>query len=90
MKGVMCGIEADSMDEAIDEGWTPYFNEAEKEHGPACPACFKTLMRIGEDGEMQISDEYTGKIIYQPEPLDQEKHLVIGVAVRDESANPLN
>ena len=90
MKCVICGIETDSMDDAIDEGWTPYFYEEDKEHGPACPGCSETLITLGDDGEMQISHEYTGKIIYQPEPPEPKEHLVIGIIMRDDPEKNLN
>ena len=90
MKCVICGTETDSMDEAIEEGWIPYFYEEDKEHGPACPGCSETLITLGDDGEMQISPEYIGKIIYQPEPSEPKEHLSIGIIMRDDSPEPLN
>ena len=37
MKCVICGIEIDSIDEAIEQGWITYFYEGEKEHEFTCP-----------------------------------------------------
>jgi hypothetical protein len=33
MRCSICGMEIESMDEAIDEGWIPYFYDGETEHG---------------------------------------------------------
>jgi len=34
MKCVICGIETDFIEEAIDQIWIPCFHEAQTEHGP--------------------------------------------------------
>lgn len=39
MKCAICGITINSVDEATEKGWTPYFYEGNKEHEPACPDC---------------------------------------------------
>ena len=36
MKCAICGIEIDSVDEAIDKGWIPYFYEGDMEYGAVC------------------------------------------------------
>ncbi len=71
MKCVICGIEINSIEEAIDQGWILYFYEAEIECGPACPECSGTLLQMGKDGEMELKEQYEGK------PLDafREKSL---------------
>ena len=53
MKCSICGVEALSEDQAILEGWTPYFYMDEKEAGPACPICTELYLQVGEDGEME-------------------------------------
>ena len=62
MKCAICGIQIDSVDEAIEKGWTPYFYEGEKEHELACPDCTASLLQLSEDGEMEIKEEYRSKI----------------------------
>jgi hypothetical protein len=47
MKCAICGIQIDSVDEAVEQGWTPYFFDGDKEHDPACPSCTETLLRQG-------------------------------------------
>jgi hypothetical protein len=48
MKCVICGIEVDSPEKAMDEGWIPAFYEGQKEHGPACAGCSESLIELGE------------------------------------------
>ena len=38
MRCAICGIRIDSVNEAIEEGWCPYFYDGETEHEVACPA----------------------------------------------------
>jgi hypothetical protein len=64
MKCSICGIEAETIDLAIENGWLPYFYEGEKEHGPVCSFCAETMIDIGEDGEMELKAEYRGKVQY--------------------------
>jgi hypothetical protein len=45
MRCAICGIEIDSIEEGINEGWIPYFYEGETEHGPVCPSCSEDLLR---------------------------------------------
>ena len=62
MNCVICGIQIDSVKEAIEEGWTPYFFDGYQEHEVACPSCTEALLRQGDDGEMEVKDEYRGKL----------------------------
>jgi len=55
----------------------PYFYEGAKEHGPPCPPCSEKLTCVGKDGDMEVKEEYRGKIIYQGEAT--KEHLVMGV-----------
>lgn len=54
MKCSICGIEVETIDEAIDTGWIPYFYEGEKEHGPVFSSCADTMIEFGKDGEMEL------------------------------------
>lgn len=64
MKCALCGIIIDSIDEVIKDGWTPYFYEGEIEHEFVCPGCSEVFLESGEGGEMEVKEEYRGKIIY--------------------------
>jgi hypothetical protein len=67
MRCAICGMEIDSIDEAIDEGWIPYFYDGETEHEGMCPGCTEVFLETGEDGEMEVKEEYREKITYQDE-----------------------
>jgi len=77
MRCAICGMAIDSIDEAREQGWIPYFYEGQKEHGPVCPSCSEKLICEGEDGEMEVKEVYRGKIIYQDEEV--KEHWVMGV-----------
>jgi hypothetical protein len=64
MKCVICGIELDTISEAIEQDWIPNFYEGEKEYGPACSSCADAMLSLGEDGEMEVKPEFQGKIQY--------------------------
>jgi hypothetical protein len=64
MRCIICGILIDSIEEAIDAGWIPYFPDGDQQHEPACRECSETLLRIDENGEMEVRDEYRGKMRY--------------------------
>ena len=36
MKCAICGIEIETIQEAMEQGWLPSFYEGEMEHGPMC------------------------------------------------------
>jgi len=72
MKCAICGIEIDSIDEAIKEGWIPFFFEEETEHEFSCPGCSEIFLEVGEDGEMEVKEEYKGKIKYLDEKLKED------------------
>ena len=85
MKCVICGIQVDSPEQAMDEGWIPSFYEGQKEHGPACAGCSDSLLELGQDGEMQIKEEYQGKIKYKEDQDEAPKEgFAIGIAIRDD------
>ncbi len=58
MKCAICGVEVLSVEQAIEDGWTPYFYMDEEENGPACPNCTEFYLQVGEDGEMEVKSEY--------------------------------
>ena len=64
MKCAICGIEVETIEEAIENGWIPDFYEGKVEHGPACSSCAETMMGMGEDGEMELKEKYHGKVRY--------------------------
>ena len=92
MKCVICGIGIDSIEELIDQGWIPYFYDAEVECGPACPECSGTLIQMGKDGEMELKEQYEGKIGYKEnylyKPSDEE--YMIGIAIENSIQSILN
>jgi hypothetical protein len=54
MKCAICGITVETVDEAVEGGWTPCFFDGDYEHEVACPSCTETLLQFGEDGEMEV------------------------------------
>jgi len=72
MKCAICGIEIESIDEAIKEAWIPYFFEQETEHECACPGCSEIFLELGEDGEMEVKEDYRGKIKYLDEKVKED------------------
>jgi len=50
MKCALCGIEIESIEEAIEQDWIPGFFEQETEHEFACPGCSEIFLELGEDG----------------------------------------
>jgi hypothetical protein len=66
MKCAICGIEIDSVEDGIDQGWIPYVWEGDHtKEGPFCPSCSETLFQIDEVGEYVVKEKYRGKITYQ-------------------------
>ena len=82
----ICGIEIDSIDDAIDAGWLPSFYDGAVQHEVACPSCSETIIQVGHDSEYEVKPEYRGKIVYA----DTEKeghHMVMGIAVSFDAHN---
>ena len=77
MRCAICGIEIESIEEAIEQDWIPSFFEEEAEHEFACPGCSESLLQLGEDGAMEVKEEYRGKIKYLDEKV--EEHLAMWV-----------
>jgi len=76
-------MTVEDVDEAVDEGWTPYFYDGEHEHGPACPSCSEVVLHAGDDGEVEVKQEYRKSIKYldeeRPDPADD---LVMTVMIK--------
>ena len=92
MKCVICGIEIDSIEESIDQGWIPYFYESEIECGPACPECLGTLLQVDKYGEMELKEQYERKIQYKENYLYEpsEEEYLIGIAIEKSMQSILN
>ena len=92
MRCSICGIRIDSVDEAVEEGWTPYFYDGEFEHEVACPACTQALLQEGKDGEMEVKEEYRGRLRYLDEIGDQvwQDHSDVVMAVLENEPGKLN
>ena len=92
MRCSICGILIDSVDEAAEEDWTPYFYDGTQMHDVACPSCSQSLLRQGDDGELEVKDEFRGKLKYvgQREDEVRQDHLLIGIAVLDNEPGKLN
>jgi hypothetical protein len=93
MRCIICGILIDSIEDAIEAGWIPYFHEGEQEHEPACRECWESLLQVDENGEMEVKEEYRGKInyLYGREPKERPgSGWVIGIAVTEEHEGPMH
>jgi hypothetical protein len=87
MKCSICGIQIDSVDDAIEQGWTPYFYDGEFEHEVACPACTHALLQEGEDGETEVKEAYQGKLKYPDQSGEeawQDHSEVVAIALENE------
>ena len=92
MKCAICGMRIDSVDEAVEQGWTPYFHDGKTEHEVACPACTQALLQDGKDGEMEVKVEYRGKLKYLDESADEiwQDHCDVVMAVLENEPGKLN
>ena len=92
MKCAICGIQIDSVDEAVEQGWTPYFFDGDKEHDPACPSCTHALLQEGKDGELEVKEEFRGKLKYLDEVGDGgwQDHSQVVMAVLENEPGKLN
>ena len=83
MKCSICGISVDSVEQAINNGWIPYFYEGDQEHEFACDGCSETLLKLGKDGEMEVKEEFRGKVMFHPgKPPAQKEHLIMGILLK--------
>jgi len=92
MRCAICGIQIVSVDEAVEEGWTPYFYDGETEHEVACPACTQALLQDSKDGEMEVKEEFRGKLKYLDELGDEiwQDHSEVVTAVLENEPGKLN
>ena len=92
MKCSICGIQINSVDDAAENGWTPYFYDGTQKHDVACPSCSQTLLGQGDDGELEVKDEFRGKLKYLPERGHEprQEHLAIGIAILENEPGKLN
>ena len=87
MRCAICGIQIDSVDEAVEEGWTPYFYDGEFEHEVVCPACTQALLQEGKDGEWEVKEEFRGKLKYLDEAENeawQDHSQVVAIVLENE------
>ena len=91
MKCPICGITVETIDEAVEEGWTPSFYDGEIQHDPACPACTDSLLQINEHGEWEVKEKYRGKLRYLDEREGEtwQDHLLTGIAVLENEPGKL-
>ena len=87
MKCAICGIEVETIDEAIQQNWLPSFYEGEVEHGPVCSSCAETIIGVGDDGEITLKPEYRGKIQYVDEDYTHQskEDLMIEIYITEET-----
>ena len=87
MRCSICGIQIATVDEAVEEGWIPYFYDGETEHEVACPACTQALLQESKDGEMEVKAEFRGKLKYLDEGVDeiwQDRSQVVAIVLENE------
>jgi hypothetical protein len=87
MRCSICGIRIDSVDEAVEEGWVPYFYDGETEHEVACPACTQALLQESKVGEMEVREEFRGKLKYLAESEEeawQDHSEVVAIVLENE------
>lgn len=89
---VICNMKMDDIDQAIDQGWTPYFYEGTEEYGPVCPGCSEILLFKAKDGEMELKEEYLGKMQYNEIPFHEpsEQEMLILMAFENTIQSILN
>jgi hypothetical protein len=83
----MCGIQIDSVDDAVERGRTPYFYDGEIDHEIACPACTHALLQEGKDDEIEVKEEYQGKLKYVDESGDKswpDHSQVVAIVLENE------
>jgi hypothetical protein len=82
MRCTICGITVDLLDGTTNQNWVSCFYEGKEEHGPVCADCCLSLLETGEDGEMELKEEYRGKIAYldgEEEDEDELEYLLMGM-----------
>ena len=86
MKCAICGIEIESIDQAIEEAWIPSVWDGDQEKdGPFCASCSDMFIEVDEDGEFAVKEKYRGKITFQDcdfSEAEPEEHKSIGIVLR--------
>jgi hypothetical protein len=92
MNCAICGIQIDSVEEAVEQGWTPYFFDGHQEHEVACPSYSETLLQMGKDGEVEVKEEYRWKLKYLDESEDEawQDHSQVVMAVSGNEPGKIN
>lgn len=88
MKCAICGITIDSIEEATEQGWEPYFYDGETEHEFACATCAEKILQMDQNGEMEVKPEYRGKLTYHDQKEGQGKHLMVGIVILKDEDDP--
>jgi hypothetical protein len=82
MKCAICGIEVETVEEAIEQDWIPsFYEEMDNEHEAVCSDCAGLFLQVGIDGEMEVKQEYRGKLTYTVE--EPAGHWMIGIAMSE-------
>jgi len=92
MRCAICGIRISTVDEAVEDGWTPYFYDGQTEIEVACPACTQALLQEGRDGELEVKEEYQGRLKYLDETGDEawQDDSQVVIAVLENEPGKLN
>jgi hypothetical protein len=92
MRCAICGIRIDSVDQAVEQGWIPYFYDGTQMHDVACPSCSQTLLRQGDDGEIEVKAEFRGKLKYLDKSAEEtwQDHSDVVAAVLECESGKLN
>ena len=92
MRCAICGIQIDSVDEAVEEGWIPYFYDGQTEHEVACPACSQALLQESTDGEWEVKEAFRGKLKYLDESGEEawQDHSDVVMAFLENEPGKLN
>ena len=85
-------MEVESIEDAIDQGWVPYFYDGQIESGPACSECSEALLKKDGEGEMGLKEQYQGKINYKENFSHNapEKRIMIGISIANTIQSILN
>jgi len=92
IKCAVCGFEIETVDEAIENGWNPYFYDGQVGHEFACPGCAQVILRVDETGEMEMKEEFRGKMKYLDDGPEESRkdHPLMGIAVLEGEHGKLN
>lgn len=79
----ICGMTANLVSDLIEGTWIPSFYDGHEEYGPVCGSCYEDLLQIGKDGEVELKEQYRGRIVfYNRERLGESgNYLVINLTL---------